>query len=231
MADGSGWTAEVGRLNQKILDLVFGCRNYEDLCRSFVHSELTEGCVQGAHLFTLNQEADLEIAASYGRRSDLIEDSIYGWGSHPCAESIRKMKPIFLTPEPNPILAVPLAKDNYPNGCLALLLDPERETSPLPMSLFSTLSKVGGFFLGTRATNSDRSKGLSTPGTGTLSSRQLAILELMAKKMTNGQIAKQILVSESTVRQETIRIFRSLSAVGRVEAVQKAAEFGLITQI
>ena len=228
MSQATNWSNDEVHLNQRILDLVFACRNYEDLCRSFVHSEATDRCIQGAHLFSVNKNADLDLAASYGRVNNLIEDRVDGWGAHPCAEAIRQMKPVFRTASKNPILAVPLSKDNYPNGCLVLLLDPDRETSPLPMSLFATLSKVGGFFVSTRSPSMLRLNGGAFAEAGQLTPRQLEVLELMSQKQTNGQIARKLLVSESTVRQETIRIFRNLNATGRIDAVEKAASAGLL---
>lgn len=222
------WTVDEVRLNQKILDLIFACKNYEDLCRSFVHSEVTDRCIQGAHLFSINKNADLQLAASYGRRNHLIDDQVDGWGAHPGSEAIRLMKPVFRSSDGSPILAVPLSKDNFPNGCLVMLLDPDRETSPLPMSLFSTLSKVGGFFVSTRSSGNSRSSGFASAESGQLTSRQMEILGLIAEKQTNGQIARKLLVSESTVRQETMRIFRCLSVNGRLEAVDKATTAGLL---
>ena len=53
-----------------------------------------------------------------------------------------------------------------------------------------------------------------------LSDRQMLILRLISKHFTNTQIAEQIGYSESTVRQETVRIFAILVCSNRVEAGQ-----------
>gem|GEM_PF-831151 len=61
-----------------------------------------------------------------------------------------------------------------------------------------------------------------------LSERQLQILGLMAKGLTNGQIAARVGFSESTVRQETMAIYRFLNVGGRHEAVRIAGLRGML---
>jgi DNA-binding CsgD family transcriptional regulator len=55
-----------------------------------------------------------------------------------------------------------------------------------------------------------------------LSQRQMRILTLMAQDFTNPQIAKDLGFSESTVRQETMRIYQILQVSGRKEAILEA---------
>jgi DNA-binding CsgD family transcriptional regulator len=66
------------------------------------------------------------------------------------------------------------------------------------------------------------------PSAQDLSSRQLRVLALMAKGMTNGQIARVLAFSESTIRQETMAIYRTLQVKGRAEAVDYGRSHGLI---
>ena len=61
-----------------------------------------------------------------------------------------------------------------------------------------------------------------------LTARQLRVLSLMAKGMTNGQIARVLAFSESTVRQETMAIYRNLQVKGRAEAIDFGRNHGLI---
>ena len=61
-----------------------------------------------------------------------------------------------------------------------------------------------------------------------LTKRQEVILRLMSRGMTNAQIANRVGFSESTVRQETIAIYRFLGADGRHQAVQIASVRGLL---
>lgn len=63
-----------------------------------------------------------------------------------------------------------------------------------------------------------------------LSPRQVRILHLLAEGLTNPQIAARIGFSDSTVRQETMAIYRFLGADGRREAVHIAGLRGLLNE-
>lgn len=54
---------------------------------------------------------------------------------------------------------------------------------------------------------------------GTLTERQTAILKLMSQGLTNRQIAERMSFSVSTIRVDTISIYRSLGVKGRAEAI------------
>lgn len=61
-----------------------------------------------------------------------------------------------------------------------------------------------------------------------LSERQLEILVCIARGMTNPQISHRIGFSESTVRQESMAIYRFLGVGGRRDAVRVARQRGLL---
>lgn len=63
---------------------------------------------------------------------------------------------------------------------------------------------------------------------GRLSARQFRILELMADGMTNDQIAHSIRFSASTVRQESMVIYRFLGVATRMDAVIEARRRGVL---
>jgi DNA-binding CsgD family transcriptional regulator len=58
--------------------------------------------------------------------------------------------------------------------------------------------------------------------------RELQILDLIAKGMSNREIAEKLFVSESTVKTHSSRLFDKLSAKRRTQAVQIGKELGLI---
>jgi DNA-binding CsgD family transcriptional regulator len=58
--------------------------------------------------------------------------------------------------------------------------------------------------------------------------RELEILELIAKGMSNREIAENLFVSENTVKTHSSRVFDKLGAKRRTQAVQMGKEFGLI---
>jgi ATP/maltotriose-dependent transcriptional regulator MalT len=58
--------------------------------------------------------------------------------------------------------------------------------------------------------------------------RELEILELISKGMSNREIAEKLFVSENTVKTHSSRIFDKLSAKRRTQAVQIGKDLGLI---
>lgn len=61
-----------------------------------------------------------------------------------------------------------------------------------------------------------------------LSTREDAVLQLMAKGMTNARIADHLVLEQSTVKTHVEHILKKFGACNRTEAVAKAREFGMI---
>jgi DNA-binding CsgD family transcriptional regulator len=58
--------------------------------------------------------------------------------------------------------------------------------------------------------------------------RELEILELISRGMSNREIAQKLFVSENTVKTHSSRVFDKLGAKRRTQAVQLGKELGLI---
>lgn len=69
---------------------------------------------------------------------------------------------------------------------------------------------------------------MSSRRTGPLTARQLDVLKLVARGMTNGQIAEQLFLSERTVAHHVAAILRALEVGTRMAAAQRAAERGYL---
>ena len=61
-----------------------------------------------------------------------------------------------------------------------------------------------------------------------ITKRELEILELIARGMSNREIAEKLFVSENTVKTHSSRLFDKLGARRRTQAVQLGKEMGLI---
>jgi NarL family two-component system response regulator LiaR len=61
-----------------------------------------------------------------------------------------------------------------------------------------------------------------------ISKREYEVLELMAKGLSNQEIAEKLFVSLNTVKTHTSNLFVKLDAKRRTQAIQKAKERGLI---
>lgn len=94
------------------------------------------------------------------------------------------------------------------------------------LSVLNASDSNGPLAFGDSAASSSRAHGRPIPAS--LSERQTSVLELMAQGMTNAQIAKRIGFSESTVRQESMVLYRFFGVGGRQEAVAQASQRGLL---
>jgi DNA-binding NarL/FixJ family response regulator len=61
-----------------------------------------------------------------------------------------------------------------------------------------------------------------------LSARELEVIALVARAMSNAQVATRLFISEGTVKRHLTNIYAKLGAVSRVDAIQKAVRSGLI---
>ncbi|MEV0230725.1 response regulator transcription factor [Nonomuraea sp. NPDC050786] len=69
------------------------------------------------------------------------------------------------------------------------------------------------------------------PAAGLLSPRELEVLGLVAKAMSNAQIAAEVMLTEATVKRHLHNIFVKLGAVSRIDAVNKATAASLIPNV
>lgn len=63
-----------------------------------------------------------------------------------------------------------------------------------------------------------------------LSGRELEVLLLAARAMSNAQIASQLYISEGTVKRHLTNIYTKLDVTSRMDAINKAVTAGLITR-
>jgi len=87
------------------------------------------------------------------------------------------------------------------------------------------VGKIRSAFLALRQTREAMRQGeLLDP----LTDRELQILELLQERLSNNEIAAQLVISSGTVKGHTIKIYQKLDVNGRRQAVDKAVELGLL---
>jgi DNA-binding NarL/FixJ family response regulator len=69
----------------------------------------------------------------------------------------------------------------------------------------------------------------SGAGATALSGREREILGLVGEALSNGQIASRLSLKEATVKRHLRNVFVKLGAVSRIDAVNKAAELGMLS--
>lgn len=161
-----------------------------------------------------------------------------GRGSEPCVTDIVTaaggLSPVIWTepghPGCRPMAAWPLETTGHHADHLVLILSAPMETQMvadrlqgIPEVLALYLSSGDAHTSGPHHHAPD-----DTSGEPRLSSRQLRILEMMAGELTLQQIASRIGFSDSTVRMESMAIYRALGVHDRRHAVAAARDWGLL---
>lgn len=123
------------------------------------------------------------------------------------------MKEYKVNPELTTFINVPMQVEGHPIACLGLS---SRSNVSRTAELTSFLSAVSGM-TGLYAQNLPEFRGARQEGTSrrVLSRRQNNILNLIRERLTNREIGEELGYSESTIRQETMRIYQILNVDNR----------------
>ncbi len=96
-----------------------------------------------------------------------------------------------------------------------------------PTDLPSTLRQIaGGHVWGSSGTASD--EGDDGPKALGLTDREIAILQALARGLSNAEIAKELWVTQQTVKFHLTNIYRKLGAKNRTQATRIAHQHGLV---
>lgn len=216
----------------RALDLVLTSSSPTDLCRQIVHAGFADGMTRGCALFYLDNKSSLKLIASYGQ---VIEDSssLSAWDDSPLSEAVREKAIRFGNTEieggNRSSLAIPFMANGTPVGLVSLIIEKLDFQMQIPSEFANLVAKLGAFYLDTLDFgNISSGKALTTLNPEDLTTRQLNILGHIETGLVNLEIAKILMLSESTIRQETVKIYRALGVGNRQEAVKKAKALGLL---
>jgi DNA-binding CsgD family transcriptional regulator len=211
-----------------LVEGMFDATSIADLGPLLLSSPAMSECAKGLAILRLHEYEWFEqlIALGTSTSEGIIPLSVFD--DHPAANAIRSESLICGVIAKTKVYAAPIRKHSKPLGVLIVTcsLDPRdpqslEETLPLLCTLIGRLfSSYFTLQLDSQLDSLDRRP---------LSPRQIKILELIAEGMTNEQVARTIMISPSTVRQENIKIFRHLGATNRKVAALIAVERGLIS--
>ena len=215
----------------ELVDLAISSDSYEQLFQRILHEEITGGLVTGVHLYAVDSNMDMELQISYGKTTPMVEQVVSAWGASPLSKCLVEKRMRYEPGKEAAHLALPLAKSSVPVAVILLVMKPEVDGSPISEPVAQLLSKVGAFFVEVRPRYKPQARANGNAHAHTpdqLTTRQIQIIQLIGSGLTNGQIGKELSLSESTVRQETIKIYKSLGVSGREEAVKSAKKMGLV---
>ena len=216
------------------LDMILSSTDPADLCRQIVHSDLLPDSKRGCEIFYLDGKSILRTVGSYGMTTGQNEE-VSAWDASPMSEAIRekrlvvgKLEHLGLEFE---VIGIPFITHGVPTGLMALVLE-EKHFELRELEIASEMFfKLGAFYLesldlGNALKNGSKPAPSSPDG---LSSRQITILHHIQDGLVNLEIAKELMLSESTIRQETVKIYRALGVGNRQEAVKKAKVLGILS--
>jgi DNA-binding CsgD family transcriptional regulator len=216
----------------KVLDSILSSSGPADLCRQIVHSNFVPEATRGCELFYLDSKSVLRPIASYGLGSGQNKD-LSAWDDSPLSEAIREKRlvtgPVVAEGMELSVIALPFVSNGVPVGLVCIVIEQRDYKIAISEEMADLFLKLGAFYI------ESLDFGNMANGTGSiavnpedLTSRQMTILGHIQNGLVNIEIAKILMLSESTIRQETVRIYRALGAGNRQEAVKKARTLGLL---
>ena len=220
-------------LVESAITVITGSENAQDMCKRLVHADFAQGGIKGAHLYSIDSRSTLVELSGYGLPFAEPGTELSIWDDHPISQCVRSKRLVSNNGEQSTLVCLPFIANGVPIGALVIVCDPGVNIPAIREDVVPLLSKIGGYFLNTSGGNLTPTANHNS-GNVTLeeiTTRQIQILGLMGDGLTNAEIAGRVLLSESTVRQETIRIYRTLKCHNRAEAIVKARANGIIPEI
>lgn len=221
----------------------------DQVAQFLVLQTLKDFAPRAAMISVFFSDGSVHTAGSFG----LSQDAIRGvhrrslWDRDPAIDAIREGNPVIVnssdvrseSPAENasilgselPNIAWPLIVGNQRVGSLQIYFSDHFHTDSIS-EILDDISGVLGLYLTfqnlNHGTDYSQSRRSHHEPTNSLTPRQMKILKLLAQGLTNPQIAVRIGYSDSTVRQETMAVYRHLGVNGRRDAVDAATVRGIL---
>ncbi len=219
------------------VELLTQSTNAQDFCRRVTHSEYLKGGCRGVAIYLLDQRSYLIQVAAYGVVPDDSQVQISAWEETFLARGVRTRKLSIEQGDNETSVCLPIEVAGVVTGAVFMSFTRDTENFNAKVEDSRLLSNLVGLFMDSKGVSlrpQTKAAAVVEPdeiSVQELTTRQVQILHFMADGLTNAEIAKHVLLSESTVRQETIRIFRILKCHTRSEAIVKARATGVIARV
>lgn len=202
-----------------------------DYCKRLTIDPLLGEGTLGNHLYLLDSSGTFRLIGGYGinplsedQDFNQFDDSIF---AQAVSQNRFVREPLDSSYD---LMVCPAIKAGTPIGAILTVLKPkEGAEEKFRVEGFQELSyylALGMFISGSPVTLIDSTK--RQPSGEKLTERQTVILTGIAQGKTNLQISKELILSESAIKQETVKIFRALGVSNRREAAIKAASLGMV---
>jgi len=218
---------------QSWTELVSSADTVAEFGKKLVHSKLSPQSTVGAHIYQLDTKGQIELLGGYGLNPLGSNLRVAAWDDHVLSTAIRTRSLTTETIETEEglhyIYVTAVMKGDEPLGAFVLSQRASEEVLP-PEDIVAATGQILGLWLNSLGLSSDwkQNSAGAEPDPDSLTERQLRVLELIARGMTNSEIAQELILSESSIRQETVRVYRALSVSSRSEAARRGIHLGIV---
>ena len=215
------------------IDLLNRSATPHDYCRRLTLDPLLGVGMRGNHLFLLSSAGTLQLMGGYGQYPYEDTKEFSSFDDSVMAEAINTRRVARRSFDSDfDVQACPALKADVVNGVILSVLEADKggtqefqmehraeQSYYLSLVLFVSSAGFGPLEQVKRSATNEP-----------LSERQMQILIGIGMGKTNLQIANELILSESSIKQETVKIFRSLGVANRQQAAIKARAMGSIPQ-
>lgn len=219
-------------------------QSYEEYCKQIVHLVLHKYPAVGASLCSLKNDATIEWHGSYGDwKGEALLSILKVWNQNPIGVCLRSGNNLTVSKSAKDakykkeldwpgetLYLLPFGAEIRKMGLVMIALAAKNSDLEMPRETISLIQAASGAFVFLHS-GSTRSRFLnSQPDVNltALSAREIEILIYMSRGMTNREIGLKLHLSESTIKQDSVKIFRKLHSKNRFEAVSRARQEKLI---
>jgi DNA-binding NarL/FixJ family response regulator len=209
--------------------------NYSDICVFLVHSELLDKKFDATLISQVSKSGLIETAGSFG----LSHAKISSWNkiipntNHPISVTLRSNSTAVVNTLPiwpkdyclgedfeavekfKTFICLPIYGNNTIFGALSLFSCKKLSISKSETAFYALIANMLNLRISKINGSKIHNNGNLLNPKDILNEREISTFELIKLGKTNGQIAHALGYSESTIRQDTIKIYKKLGITGR----------------
>jgi DNA-binding CsgD family transcriptional regulator len=218
----------------KIIGLLGASANGTELCRRLASDDVFGPGTIGVQLYALTNVGNWTLLGSFGKSAfgnqklTQFDENVLN-----LAARSRKIETVELEVDSKlaEVTVCVLLRNDIPVGMWVRVTTPGTYIFRPILLALRAIQDAGGLFMdaiGFRAVAASERVNEASPED--MTERQMAILIEMAHGKTNIVIAREMILSESTIKQESVKIFRAIGVGTRQQAVLKARALGLLPE-
>jgi DNA-binding CsgD family transcriptional regulator len=218
----------------RLIGIIGSSSSGNELCRRFATDELFGQGTLGVQLFALTNTGSWQQLGSYGN-NPFAGEHLSQLDENILTEAARTKSLAFgiakFDDREDDVAACVFLRGDLPVGAIVRASVNGSYTFSPDNGTLKAIQDSGGLFLdaiGYKTVANGQDAKQASPED--MTERQHAILIEMALGKTNLAIANEMILSESTIKQESVKIFRALGVGTRQQAVLKARTLGLLPE-